>query len=353
MRLEQLETPALILDMDTLEEIMGLIKSQVDAAGIVLRPHYKSHKSTAIAQMQIKAGAKGITCAKLGEAEDLVFAGIKDVLIANQITEPVKLSRIAYLANCCKLTVCADHIENIKALEAAAALQNSKIHCLIEYEIGMNRCGVETPEQFLALAKEIESSPHLVFEGVQAYAGNLAHEEDYNLRKAGSEAVEARLGKLLHFLKDNGLPAKEVSGASTGTVQFRGKDTVYTEIQAGSYLFMDAAYNALNLRFKSALFVAASVMSIRGDLVIADAGRKAISVDQKMPVLNNHRDLPLKVSEEHSSAIIKDHQYSICDRLLIIPGHCCTTVNLHDYIYLIRGGEVEDRIPVTSRGKGY
>lgn len=284
MRLEQLETPALVLDMDAFEQNRRLMKTFVETAGIALRPHYKSHKSTAIAKMQIEDGAKGISCAKLGEAEDLVFAGIDDVLIANQIVEPAKLARVAYLANCCRLTICVDCADQIEALEKEAAVQGSTIHCLIEYEVGMMRCGVDTPEAFIALAHQLDRSPHLVFEGIQAYAGQLSHEEDEEKRRAESERVKKAIFDLRDEVQRSGLSVKEISGISTGTVEFHTSGSPYTEIQAGSYLFMDTAYGALNLPFQNALYVAATVMSTNNSTIIVDAGRKSIAVDQKMPV---------------------------------------------------------------------
>jgi D-serine deaminase-like pyridoxal phosphate-dependent protein len=352
MRLEQLDTPSLIVDMDVFDDNVRTMEKFMDASGLVLRPHYKSHKSTAIAHMQIAAGAKGISCAKLGEAEDLVAAGFEDVLIANQLVEPWKLARVASLAACCRLTICVDDLDNIKALETAAAVQGSHIHCLVEYEVGMRRCGVNTPEEALVLAQAIDQSPHLTFEGIQAYAGHLSHEEDYEKRKKDSAVVEQRLSALCDYLRANGLPVKEVSGASTGTVEFRPKNSVYTEVQAGSYIFMDAAYAALSLKFRNALFVVATVMEGNDQRLIVDAGRKSISMDQKMPVFRDFPNLPVKISEEHSS-IPAGNAAAIGDRLLIIPGHCCTCVNLHDFLYLVRGERVVDRIPVTSRGKSF
>ena len=351
MRLECIETPALVLDLDVFEMNMAMMKRFTEEGGWALRPHYKSHKSTAIAHLQIKAGAKGITCAKLAEAEDLVRAGIEDVLIANQIVEPVKVARAAYLAGCCKLTVCVDKADNIDALQRAAAEQNTTIYCLVEYEIGMNRCGVDTEEDFCALAHQINRCSNLVFEGIQAYAGHLSHEADYEKRKIESEKVELRLGSLIKAAKLDGLEIREVSGASTGTVEFRGKDTVYTEIQAGSYIFMDAAYNTLHLKFENALFVLASIISTNNRMIVSDAGLKCIAVDQKPPVFQDYPHLSLKVSEEHSSIPAPGITAAVGDRVLIIPGHCCTTVNLHDFYYLVRSNTVVDRIPVTSRGK--
>ncbi|GHU03836.1 alanine racemase [Betaproteobacteria bacterium] len=351
MLLEQLETPALILDLDSFDVNMQIMKSFMESSGLALRPHYKSHKCPAIAQRQIAAGAKGITCAKLSEAEDIIFAGIEDVLIANQIVEKEKLARLAYLAGCCKLAICVDRVENIRDLEKAAAVQGNKIHCFVEYEIGMNRCGVDSPEDFFTLAREIESSPHLIFEGIQAYAGHLSHEADYEIRKNASEQVEKRLTELIAYVESRGIKIEEVSGGSTGTVEFRGRDSVYTEIQAGSYIFMDAAYNTLGLKFQNALYVASTVMSVTKNRIVVDAGRKSVSVDQEMPVFKDFPELPVTVSEEHSAITSSSLAAAVGDRLLLIPGHCCTTINLHDHLFLLRKDKVIDRIEIMGRGK--
>ena len=350
MRVEQLETPALILDLDLFEENLRTINRMLEGSHMKLRPHYKSHKCPAIAHIQIKAGAKGISCAKTGEAEDLIASGIEDVLIANQIVYPAKIARLAYLAKCCRLTVCVDDRTNILKLQRAAEGQESTIYCLIEYEIGMRRCGVDTPEAFYELVKVLENCPNLVFEGIQAYAGNLSHEEDYGARQAASDTVEARLRELKAYLEARGTVVKEVSGASTGTVQFRPKDSVYTEVQAGSYIFMDMAYGALSLDFKNALFVLTTVISRRKGAVITDAGRKSVSEDQKKPAFREFPQAAVKLSEEHS-AVYEELPVNVGDQLMMIPGHCCTTVNLHDYLYMVRKGVVVDRVPIISRGK--
>ena len=351
MDIQHLQTPALILDMNVLEKNMATMNALLANTHLKLRPHYKSSKCTAIAHMQMAAGAIGLCCAKLSEAEDLADAGIEDILIANQVTDRAKVNRVARLAQCCRLTVCVDSAQNIADLAAAAAYQGSTVHCLVEYEIGMRRCGVETKEETYALARQITDSPGLVFSGIQAYAGHLSHEVDYRVRQEESIKIEVRLRELLDFLYSRGLPAREVSGVSTGTVEFRQQDTVYTEIQAGSYTFMDTAYNLLNLPFENSLFVLSTIMSANQYFVISDAGRKSVSVDQQMPVFRECPDTPLRVSEEHSAASAAECPAAVGDKVHIIPGHCCTTVNLHDWLYLTRQGKVIDKVPVTSRGK--
>lgn len=347
----QIKTPALMLDMDVFERNMRRMREFTESIGVKLRPHYKSHKSPDIAHIQVKNGAIGMCCAKLDEAEDLILAGIEDVLIANQVVEPGKIAKLADLARCCRLAVCVDHAANIRNLEAAAALIGSRIHCLVEFDIGMNRCGVHSHEEFLALARLIDECPHLEFMGIQAYAGQLSHEEDFAKRRDASEKVERDLAALKKFVESNGLAVPEVSGVSTGTTLFRPQGTVYTELQAGSYIFMDAAYNALELPFENALFALVTVMSISNGEIINDCGLKAMSVDQRPPKLRELPEVTLNFSEEHSQFTGKAADYKIGDRLHIIPSHCCTTVNLYDHIYFVRQGKVENRVRVFSRGK--
>ena len=351
MKAEQLETPALVVDMDAMEENIRAMERLLEGTGIALRPHYKSHKCAELAWRQIEAGAKGITCAKLGEAEDLVQAGIQDILIANQIVDPRKIARLAHLAGRCHLGVCVDDLGNVRRLSEAAVQAGSTIHCLVEYDVGMKRCGARTKEEFLALARAVEAAAGPEFEGIQAYAGNLSHEADRPSRERGAEVVEERLRELMACLAENGVAVKEVSGVSTGTVEFKRRG-VYTEIQAGSYLFMDAAYARLSPGFRQALFVYTTVVSTAGGRVVTDAGMKSCSTDQGEPVYEAYPDAVVSMSEEHAAFWADPAKPCHAgDRLRAIPGHGCTTVNLHDRIYKMRGGEIVGFMPVTSRGK--
>ena len=350
MLISQIETPALVVDLDILESNHKKMLQILEPLNMALRPHYKSHKCTALARLQVQNGAKGICCAKLSEAEDLILCGIEDVLIANQVTDPQKIARLAQLAACCHLSVCVDSLENIRQLDAACTAWGSTLHCLVEYDVGMKRCGVSTEEEVLTLSKAIMEAEHLSFMGIQAYAGNLAHEYDHEKRQEESLLVEEKVGKLLAFLRMEGIWAPEVSGCSTGTVEMRPKPTVYTEAQAGSYLFMDAAYNRVGAGFGNSLFMLTSVISASDDRVVCDAGVKSLGTDQGNPVFELFPEAQVEMSEEHCAAYCA-HACKVGDKLRLIPGHCCTTVNLHDWLYLIRGGKVVDRIPVTSRGK--
>ncbi len=345
----QIQTPALVLDMDVFEKNLKGLKNTCDTLGLAMRPHYKSAKATALAHREIEAGAVGMCCAKVSEAEDLVESGIEDVLIANQITDRAKIAKVASLAACCRLGVCVDRADNIADLEQAAAFQGSTIYCYVEYDVGMNRCGVYTPEEFYALVQQIETCPHLKFGGIQAYAGNIAHCEDYEERKASSMAVEERIRTLKDYLEAHGVKVDVVTGVSTGTIGLRGSDTVYTEVQCGSFIFMDAAYRAVGAEFDHALSVLATVMDSYSDHATTDVGIKAISTDQRPPFFLEYPDTNIRFSEEHCKLFTLDCKPG--QKLHMVPSHCCTTINLYDWLYLVRGGKVVDKVPVTGRGK--
>lgn len=350
MTIDRLPTPALLLEESVFLANRNAMTAILQDSPLRLRPHYKSHKCAAIAKMQIADGAVGMTCAKLSEAEDLADCGIEDILIANQITDPVKICRGAELAGGCRLTVCVDDGANIDAWEKAAGEAGTMVHCLVEYEIGMRRCGVDTPEEVIALAGRIASCPHLLFDGVQAYAGHISHMEDPAGRQKQTAENSRKLRTLLAMLGEAGLPARTLSGGSTGTAEIKAAEGLYTELQAGSYLFMDATYRTLGLPFGNALSVLSTVVSAKPGLVVADAGVKSCGVDQGMPLPVGIAAEEIVASEEHFQLHRPDRLPEVGGRIRLIPGHCCSTVNLYDKIYLVDGNRVVDRIAVTARG---
>ena len=352
MKISGLSTPALVLDVNVLKANMAAMDQLLADSSLKLRPHYKSHKCAAIARWQIERGAIGMTCAKLSEAEDLCDAGIEDILLANQVVDPAKVRKLAELAKNCRLTVCVDDAENVVALSAAAKNCESTIRCLVEYDIGMERCGVTEIPEVLALAEAIGNESHLRFEGIQAYAGHISHVVDPVERKAMTDANYAKLRALLAELKSKNMPAATVSGGSTGTSFIKAAEGLYTELQAGSYLFMDATYAQLGLPFENSLFVLSSVVSRRGDLTVVDAGVKTCGVDQGMPAIVGGTAREIVASEEHFQLHGLSFDAQRGDKLLLIPGHCCSTINSHDKLYIVDEGRVVDRIAVTGRGYG-
>lgn len=352
MHIDRLPTPALIVEESILRQNREAMKTLLSGSPLSLRPHYKSHKCSALAKMQMADGACGMTCAKLCEAEDLADCGIEDILIANQITDPQKIRRVAELAADCRLTVCVDNAENIHMLSAAARAANTVIHCLVEYDIGMQRCGVTSIEEVCHLAALVAGENHLRFDGVQAYAGHLSHEVDEQARRDRTLQNSINLRRLLTTLEKKGLPAATLSGGSTGTAAIKAKEGLYTELQAGSYLFMDATYRDLSLPFRNSLFLLTTVVSAREGLTVLDAGVKTCGVDQGLPLPVDFSVGQIVASEEHFQLHAPSRAHRLGERVRCIPGHCCSTVNLHDRIYIVDGDRVVDRLLITARGCG-
>jgi len=352
MKTNQLETPALLVEKAAMERNMMRMDRILHGTNMVLYPHYKSHKCPALAKLQMLHGAGGITCAKLGEAVDLQAAGITNIVIANQIVQTEKLPKLAELAQRCRLTVCVDHEENVLALERAMEQAgDARLYLLVEFDVGMQRCGVETFEEVLELAKLIVAHPHLAFEGIQAYAGQLSHEDDAEKRAAHILAIEQRVAELKQFCEKNGVCVPHVCGGSTGFAKDKARNSVYTQAQFGSYLFMDRSFRPLELEFEQALYVETTVLSVKPNRLVVDCGVKTMTMDQHPPYFPQFPDAELLFSEEHTTILTANSTLKPGDRLRYIPGHCCTTINTFDRMAVVSGDEVIDTWEITSRGK--
>ena len=352
----EIETPALLIDLDLLERNIQVMADYMEDKPARLRPHFKTNKCPAIAHQQLAAGAKGITCAKVSEAEILAQSGVKDILVANQVVDTPKLLRLAGLArngtrNGGRISVAVDNAENVAALSSAATQLGTIMHVLVEVDVGMGRCGVDTPEAALGLAQQIAAAPGLEFEGLQAYEGHLCHLPDRQSRQSGVQAITAKVMQVKDYLTQHGFPPKEISGGGTGTYDITGNHTPWTEIQAGSYVFMDTEYASLGLQFQNSLTVLATVIHKRPGVAVTDAGMKVCSTDGGAPVLKGYPHLQVNANEEHG--ILQDYHDELHYRQKVeyLPSHCCTTVNLHDQYVGVRNGRVELTWPISARGK--
>ena len=354
MRFCDLPTPALIADRKIILENMQKMSEILEGKKLRLRPHYKSNKCSAIAHMQMERGAVGITCAKLSEAEDLVMSGIDDVLIANQIVGKDKLFRLALLAGKCRLTVCVDDESNARDLSEAAVITGNTVHCLVEYEIGMERCGIADPQDYLKLAKVISELPNLEYDGIQAYAGHVSHMLSREERLGYTEENFSKIRELKALLEKSGIEVRTISGGSTGTAEIKAEGDLYTELQAGSYFFLDSTYNKLDIPFRNSLYVLATVMSKKPGLTILDVGVKGLGTDQDDPLVFTLNGEEVKgnfeLNEEHFKIFSPSADLAMGEKVMIIPGHCCSTVNLYDQLYLYEDDKVVDRLGITARG---
>lgn len=365
MALADIDTPALVVDLDAFERNLQQMAARVSGFGVRLRAHSKTHKSPVIAVRQMALGAVGVCCQKVSEAEIMVLGGVTDVLVSNQVVGRQKLKRLAALAKQAKVMVCADDVENIADLDSAAKEAGVTLTVLVEVNVGANRCGVAPGEETLALAKAIDVSKNLHFGGLQAYQGAAQHIRDFNERRDAIDSAVRMTADTIALLEKNGLPCDVVGGAGTGSFEFEGQSGVYNELQCGSYVFMDADYGR-NLKedggyideFAHALYLYATVMSKPGEThAVVDAGLKAFSVDSGMPSLPDFPELAvIGASDEHGKIALTpefnagNRNLRVGDKIRMIPGHIDPTVNLHDWYVGVRDGRVETLWPVAARG---
>jgi D-serine deaminase-like pyridoxal phosphate-dependent protein len=356
---DDIDTPALVVDLDVFERNLDLMANAVRGAGVALRPHAKSHKCPDIARAQIERGAAGICCQKVGEAEAFVAAGIRDVLVTNEIVGPAKLARLAEMAKKARVGVLADDAANVRHIGAAARAAGVSIEVLVEIDVGANRCGAAPGAPAAAIAQVIARTPGLAFRGIHAYQGAAQHLRTPEERRAAIARAAVLAGETKAAIELAGIPCPTVTGAGTGTWQHERDSGVYTEVQPGSYIFMDADYqkNALapdQHHFEQSLFVLAAVMSapVR-ERAIVDAGLKAFAFDSGPPLVYGAQGLTYaKASDEHGVlAVAADARPPVIgDRLWLVPGHCDPTVNLYDWLVGVRGTRVECLWPVAARG---
>jgi D-serine deaminase-like pyridoxal phosphate-dependent protein len=360
--LEEIDTPALVVDLDALEGNIARMAEAVNGGAVRLRPHAKSHKCAEIARRQIAAGAVGVCAQKVSEAEALVAGGVADVLVTNEIVGKTKVARLARLAREAKVAVLADDAGNVAELDGAARAERVRLDVLVEIDVGAHRCGIEPGAPAAALAKQVADCKNLRFAGLHAYHGAAQHVRSASERRAAIAAAADKAQTTKTLIEKAGIACGTITGAGTGTFLLEGASRVFNEIQPGSYVSMDADYNRNAWeegwpRFEQSLFVLATVMSApSSDRVVVDAGLKASSVDSGMPLVHARPGLEyVKASDEHGVLKIAAGAKApkLGEKILLVPGHCDPTVNLYDWLVCVRKGEVEALWPVTARGMLY
>ena len=377
-----IDTPSLVIDLDAMKRNLGRMAEFAKKHNIRWRPHAKLHKSVALAKMQIKAGAVGVCVQKTSEAEIMVAGGVHDVYISNEVIAPAKLARVARLAQKLaaqeggQLAIAVDSSEGVIRLAQAmtqarvsAGAGNSPgtvIDVFVEIDVGQGRCGVEPGAAAVTLALEIRKHPALRFAGLQAYHGKAQHLRGaQERRRAIAGAVDAVV-LTQQLLAAQGMAAGLVTGAGTGSLLLEAASGIYGELQAGSFMFMDADY-ARNERdpaqpqFEHALFVKTQVMSTHSDHAVCDAGHKSHAIDSGLPLVHAFDTASeleyFNGGDEHGilrPAAGCTRLPGLGQMLWLIPGHCDPTVNLHDVMIGVSGGlrngTVERVIRVDARG---
>ena len=359
-----LNTPALVLDLEMLDRNIAEMANFARAHNVKLRPHSKTHKSADIAKRQIKAGALGVCCAKLGEAEALAEAGVESVHITSPVVTPQAIARLISLNDKAKdVMVVVDHPANAEALAAAAAKGKKPLAVVVDIDPGIHRTGVATPEGVVELVKKVTGLKALKYAGVQFYCGSHQHILSFEERKQKIEERTEYLKGILAKLDAAGLKPGIITGSGTGTHYIDAKLGVFTELQVGSYVFMDHDYNVCDLRgldrptFEQALQIDARVVSANTPgMATVDAGLKAMATEAGAP--------PVLAGAAEGSAyhFMGDEQGAIVpprgvappklgERITLAAPHCDPTVNLYDAYHVVRGDTLEAIWPVTARGR--
>ncbi|TAM86412.1 MAG: DSD1 family PLP-dependent enzyme [Candidimonas sp.] len=356
--LDVIDTPSLILDLDVFEENLRTMQVLTERHGVVLRPHAKAHKCPDVALRQIALGAVGICCQKVTEAVPFVLAGVRDIHISNEVMGVAKLELLTRLAKQAAVTVCVDHARAVDALGGAVRTYGGQIGVLVEIDIGQRRCGVQTPADAVALARRVQSMPGLEFVGLQAYQGGLQHKRSLALRERACIQAAGRVRKTLAAFAQAGITCARVTGGGTGSAEFDVAHGAYTEIQAGSYPFMDGQYAAIDwsngLSFKHSLFLTGTVMSApTPERVVVDIGLKSTSAECGVPTAPPGAPWRcIAINDEH--AILQAPRAgalpALGARVRLIPSHVDPTFNLHDTVVAVRGQKVEAVWPVSARG---
>ena len=361
--LAKLQTPALILDLDAFERNLRKMAEFAAAAPIAIRPHTKTHKSVRIASLQQAAGAAGVCCTTLGEAEVMVAGGVRAVLITSPVVGAAKIARLMELLRSApELRVVVDLPDNATALAAAAAHAGLTLDVLVDVDLGRHRTGAATPADTLSLAGQIAASPHLRYRGVQAYAGHIQHVYGWTERQQAHLVTHECLSEHCRALRQAGLPPEVVTGGGTGSFLIDTERKLFNELQPGSYLFMDVDYNKVDApasapRFETSLFVLSSVVSANhAGLATIDAGIKCLATDGLPP--QPAGDLPAGTvytfaGDEHGILKLGDPaaRLKVGDHVRCITSHCDPTVNLHDRYHCYRGDRLVEMWPIDGRGK--
>jgi len=363
MRRDEIPTPALLLDLDRFERNLARMAQHVRATGKALRPHAKTHRCPDIAKLQVAAGALGVACAKLGEAEVMARAGVRGLLITTEVVPAASIRRLTRLVGEAPDTmVVVDHADNVRALARAAAEDGVRLEVLVDVHVGGRRTGVEPGEPALVLGRLVSEQRALRLRGLQGYAGHCAHVTGWAARRTASHAAMTPLMETRARFEAAGLPVDIVAGGSTGTYDIDSELAGLTELQSGSYCVMDLEYRRIGGRerealtdFEMALTVVATVVSVAADRAMVDAGLKAFSTDKPFPPEAVERPGIEYgfAGDEHGRLTLTDpsRRPALGERIEFFPPHCDPTFNLYDRVWVLRGAKVEAVWEIAARGR--
>lgn len=352
---ESLDTPSLVVDLDVLDANIQVMTGLLAEYGVSWRPHAKAHKSPAVAHRLLKAGAIGITCAKLSEAEVYAAAGIRDILIANQVVGPIKPRRLAHLASEIDIMVAVDSVEGAQFISDAAAEVGSQPRVVIEVDSGMKRGGTLPGEATVALAKQLVTMPNLRFAGLMAWEGHVLGIQNDAERADAILAAISQVTATADAIRAEGIPVEIVSCGGTGTLTTSRSAAGVTELQAGGGIFGDAFYRSLGVPVKPALTIQVTVTSRpTPTTIIVDAGRKTVDPSNVAPEVADLEGVASTAwSAEHGIIRLTEPSDTprVGDRLALRVGYSDQAVHLHEQFYVQRKGTIVAVWPTLARGK--
>jgi D-serine deaminase-like pyridoxal phosphate-dependent protein len=353
-RREELVTPALVLDIDAAQRNIDRMASELRRLGqATIRPHYKTHKSPDLARRQVQAGAGGLSMATVWEAAVLASDGFDDLFVVNTVAHPDKIRLLAELARDRRILVAVDEAENAAAHSAAAVSAGSTPGIFVEVDTGMNRCGVDTAEEALALARQVAEMPGLRFEGITGYEGHCTLTPEEDLRHEKQQEAMMLFTGVADLLETNGIACPIRSAGGIATWQWTATYPGITEIQAGSYVVMDNFHGRMVPGFEHSLTIQASVISRRSEQVIVDVGSKSVADPYNVTIVGH--DLPVfRFDEEHGIfSALGGSVLKVGDCVSLVPGYSPSTVNCYDAFHVVQDDTVADIWPVIPRGPGH
>jgi len=348
VKFPKMYTPALIVDLPVFTHNVDAAEEMLKGSNKVLRPHFKSHNTPALALRQLSQHTNGVTCATLGEVEAVVNAGIKNVLIANEIVTLDKINNVANIAQKAKITVCVDAIEPLRLLSKTCEEKNVILGVLVDLDVGLGRCGVKDVHKAVDLARKVSEMPGLEFKGIMGYEGRVR--ATMPNREIFICSAYNKLAETKEAIEKSGLQVDVVSAAGTSTLPEALADETITEIQAGTYALMESDLDGLGLPFRCAVYVLGTVISVSPGRAVLDVGRKTIGDDYGLPILIHNNGKTESISDEHIILEWKGDLPPIGSSLKLRPSQNRTTFNLYDEVWLTNGHEIVDRVPIAPRG---
>jgi D-serine deaminase-like pyridoxal phosphate-dependent protein len=353
LRREELVTPALVLDVEAAQRNIDKMAAALrDMGSTTLRPHYKTHKSPDLAALQAAAGARGLSMATVWEAAVLAGAGLDDLFVVNTVSHPAKIRLLAGLARDHRVMVAVDEEANAAALSAAAVQAGSVLGIAVEVDTGMDRCGVDTAQDAVLVARKVMDLPGLRLEGITGYEGHCSLTLDDDVRHKRQQTAMEFFTGVADMLESSGIPCTIRSAGGVATWQWTATYAGITEIQIGTYVVMDNYHGQMAPGFEHSLTVQASVISRQSGKVIVDAGNKSVADPANVTIVGHPHEF-FRFDEEHGIFAAPDgSSLRVGDSVALVPGYSPTTVNWYDAYYVLRDNVVVDIWPVIPRGPG-